>query len=46
MKKFCGFCKYWYIMYRCVGITGIILMSCWPNKTGNKPDYAKVWDDL
>ena len=45
MKKFLGFCKYWYGMYDCVGFGGVILMAVWPNKSGNKTDYKKIWED-
>ena len=42
MKKTLGFFKYWWIMYRCVGISGVIFMGMWPNSSTK--DYEKIWD--
>lgn len=45
MKKFYGFIKYWWIMYRAIGFSGIIMIMLWPNNSGNHPDYIKIWED-
>lgn len=45
LKSIGGYFKYWYIMYRCDGFLGLFWMLIWPNKSGTKPNYLKVWED-